>query len=1032
MLALAPEGKPRRGQAATSSDAPSPLAFAFEGHERHGRPLEGGATLPLSLAGNAVPTHRQLALTLANDSAEQAAPVRDDAPQLPAAAARKPSKGITATLDVRLDSLDLRALGLASKPLNVASSLRLNAQSDLAETHSLAGRLGDIELSARDTTFRPRGLTFACGMAPDTLYATAESGDLALRLTSHEGLDSLLARVASLGEEIGRQMNEYEIDELALKDRLPSLALSLSCGTANPVHNMLYALSGYRFDSLTLDMESGRANGLWAEGQVLELNTGAMLVDTVSLDMFQDLAGALNLNAHVANNTRNRQAVFSTDLNTTLTGKGIGTMLTFNDDKGRKGLELGLALDIADHSLRLRLRPLNPTVAYRSFALNEGNYISLDKEKRVRADVDLLSDDGTGLRIVSTENSEALNDLTLSLEHVDIGEITALLPYMPDVRGLFDGDVHVVQTGEQLSVSVEANIEGLVYEDTPMGDVGANLLYLPNADGTQFVDGAVTYDGEEVLLLNGTYDPSGEGTIKAEATMQRMPLALANGFIPDKMAGLDGYVEASLTVEGSLASPSINGTVSTDSMRIYSDMYSLNLRFPDDTLSIKDNYISLNRIEAYSTGSSPLVLDGDIDCRDLSNIGLNLSVQASNFELINAPKTRQAVAYGKVYVNMLTKVTGTLNDLSLKGALTLLGNTDVTYVLTDSPLSANDQLAELVEFADFTEPEDMDSLPSAKPQNIEMQMYVSIEQTAQVHCLLSADGGNYIELEGGGDFTLGYNGVDGLSLYGRYTVISGVMNYSIMVLSLKDCNIESGSYVEFMGNVLNPRLNLTATERVKSTVTEDNVPRTVAFDVGVTLSQTLENLGLEFNIDAPEDMTVSNQLATLTAEGRSKTAVTLLVTGMYIAEDGSTSGFNGSNALNAFLQSQISSISNKALSSVDINFDMENSTTATGGSQTDYNFSFAKHFWGNRISLIIGGKVSSGDDVDNNGQSIIDNVSIEYRLDRSATRYVRVYYDKSTESIMEGEITEMGAGIVLRRKSNRLGELFLFKKSSKL
>ena len=106
---------------------------------------------------------------------------------------------------------------------------------------------------------------------------------------------------------------------------------------------------------------------------------------------------------------------------------------------------------------------------------------------------------------------------------------------------------------------------------------------------------------------------------------------------------------------------------------------------------------------------------------------------------------------------------------------------------------------------------------------------------------------------------------------------------------------------------------------------------------------------------------------------------------------------------------------------------IENKTGAEGSSQTDYSFSFAKRFWGNRFSIIVGGKVSTGKDAVNNGQTIIDHISLEYRLDKNSTRYVRLYYDRNYESILEGELTEMGAGIVLRRKSEKIGDLFLFR-----
>ena len=264
-----------------------------------------------------------------------------------------------------------------------------------------------------------------------------------------------------------------------------------------------------------------------------------------------------------------------------------------------------------------------------------------------------------------------------------------------------------------------------------------------------------------------------------------------------------------------------------------------------------------------------------------------------------------------------------------------------------------------------------------------------------------------------------------------YTVLNGEMKYSLPVIPLKTFTIASGSYVDFNGPILNPTLNISASERMRATVTENDTPRTVSFEVGLSITRTLENMGLEFTIAAPEDMTVQNQLAAMSIEERGKVAVTMLATGMYLLGDNESGGFSTTNALNALLQSEITNIAGKALETIDLSLGVDQETTAEGTERTDYSFRFAKRFWGNRVSIIVGGKVSTGENVENTGQSLIDNVSLEYRLDKSATRYVTLFYDKSYESLLEGEITEMGAGLVLRRKMTRLGELFIFKNRKK-
>ena len=154
-------------------------------------------------------------------------------------------------------------------------------------------------------------------------------------------------------------------------------------------------------------------------------------------------------------------------------------------------------------------------------------------------------------------------------------------------------------------------------------------------------------------------------------------------------------------------------------------------------------------------------------------------------------------------------------------------------------------------------------------------------------------------------------------------------------------------------------------------------------------------------------------------------------TGLYIAESNAAGGLDANNALNSFLQSEINNIAGSALKTIDVNFGMEkNDPGESGSSRMDYNFQFAKRFWNNRFRVVIGGKISTGNNANQN-DSFIDNVSLEYRLDDSGTRYIKVFHDRKYANVLEGEIIETGAGIVLRKKVSRVGELFIFKRKKK-
>ncbi len=933
-----------------------------------------------------------------------------------------------ADFNVDLNHIDLYALHLAKKPLSASMVMRLDGASDFKQTHSMKARIEAIELTTADSIIHPLDLTLDANLTPELIDMKGLAGDLSLSVSSDQGLDSLLARINSFSSELQQQMDSLRIKQDVLRSLLPHLRMDLTCGQKNPIGNMLRHTAGYSFRDLSFHLLASPEEGLNGNGHMHSLNTGAILLDSIYWKVRQEESGVA-LDARVANGPKNSIVTFMSQVHAALTETGANANMAFYDAQGKKSVDFGLALDLLSDGFRAHFTPLNPIIAYRQFTLNEDNFVSLTHDGHLDALVDLLADDGTGLKLYTTPNEEAQQDVSLSVNHFNVGELTQVLPFMPDLSGFLHGDYHFMQADSTITVSTEMMVKDMAYNGVRLGNVGLNGIYFPNADGSHYVDGIVTLDEKEILLVNGRYhDEKGKGKMAGEASFQGMPFAILNAFMPDGPFALSGYAWGDFTVGGFTDNPVLNGELKTESLHIDADSYNVNLQIPDHTITVKDSRIDFNRIEAYAAGKTPLVLDGNIDFSDLDRVQLDVNVRADNYQLINAPKRQGSLAYGKVFVDLGGRLWGTLDDLRVRGKLDVLGSTDVSMVLTDTPLANDDQLADIITFEDFSDTTSVETV-EAKRQSIDMQMTINIAETAQIHCFLSDNGNDYIDLQGGGELTMTYDLQNDLQLWGRYTINKGTMRYSLMAIPLNDFQIAQGSYVEFQGNVMNPRLDINASERVRSTVTENSMPRNVAFDVGLAISRTLEDMGLEFTLEAPEDMSVQNQLTAMTQEERGRVAVTMLVTGMYVTDDSETNGgYNYANTLNAYLQSAINEIAGKALSTVDVNFGIQSGTSETGTSTTDYSFSFAKRFWGNRISVIVGGKVSAGHDAVNTGETIIDNVAIEYRLDKTGSRYVNLFYDRNYESLLEGQVTKMGGGIVLRKKADRLGELFIFRK----
>ena len=119
------------------------------------------------------------------------------------------------------------------------------------------------------------------------------------------------------------------------------------------------------------------------------------------------------------------------------------------------------------------------------------------------------------------------------------------------------------------------------------------------------------------------------------------------------------------------------------------------------------------------------------------------------------------------------------------------------------------------------------------------------------------------------------------------------------------------------------------------------------------------------------------------------------------------------------------------MKSVSVNVGINDAENAeTGSTYKNYSFSLKKRFLNDRLTVVIGGEVNSGDHPTTN-DSFINNVSLEWKISEDGNRYLRLFYDKNYESLLEGEIIETGIGYVYKKKLQNLRELFTFKKKGK-
>lgn len=936
---------------------------------------------------------------------------------------------ISNSTKLKIENLAFDKTGISDKNISGKIDLEFEARTDLDETHSLKLRGSDIALNTPIKKFTPADINIDIATAPDSSHISATNGDLSIYGTLASGYNQLLTQIAKIEDMfLEARYSEKSIYYAHDFERLlPAMNLNFECGKQNMLHNFM-AMNSIDLGDIELKCSIDSTEGIRARGAVYDLTTNEAKLDTIRFSAMQEgenIKYFAGVRSSAITPDKKKQS-FSAALFGNLLRDTLNTNFSFRGNDRSSDTRIGTSTLLMPEGLNIHILP-KAKVLGEVFEINGDNYISIGKNEVISADIHATDQYDAGLHLYATNDSTAKHDISLSLFNINLGKLTASLPFTPDITGTLNSDIRLRNESDGLVLNGDIYGDSIAYEGNYIGNESADFVYLPKQNDRHIASLLLCHNGNEYLDIEGDYD---NGNINGRAILTKLPLRVINSFIKESNLNIDGYIDGNVTLDGPLETANSNGYIQFDSVYVDAPMLGSQMRLVNDKVNIEESKIKFNDFKIYAKGNTPFKVNGDIDVSHFAQPTFDLRMQASNYELINAERQRNSLIYGKLFLDINSYITGAIQALKVYGNATVLGNTNVTYVMPESSIATNNELDGLVEFVNFQDStKTTHNEESPDLGNITMSMTLNIEEGAWINADFDSSRQSYINLQGGGQLNMSYTSEAGISLTGRYTLNNGEMKYNLPIIPLKTFSISQGSYVNWTGDLMNPTLNITALERIVAPVSIDggnNQP--VAFDVGLVLSNSLDNMGLSFTIKAPENAAIQDELNSLDAETLNKYAVTMLITGAYM---GSNGGLTVSNALTSFLDAKINDLAGDAMKSVSINVgitDVENKET--GGSYTNYSFSFAKRFWNDRLTIVVGGEVNSGDNPEEEN-SFINNVSLEWRLTADGNRYLRLFYDKNYESILEGEITETGVGYVYRRKLNNLSELLFIKPRNK-
>ncbi len=946
-------------------------------------------------------------------------------------------------LDGTAHDLDVHRLGFIDVPCAGSGQFTAKVDYDTKTQHSnVSADLSHLNWNYDGSPIVSETTQLSFLSDDRNIKAYLDNEDSHIDFVAPMSLDTFLKTIDKSLAELQRQYKARSLDVDALQAALPKFSLDLKLGP-NGIAPRFLAASGIDLREVRAEIRNDSL--LYANGYAHQIAFDDIAVDTINFYAAQDASHRLAFNVHMGNRPGTWDEFARVDLQGTAADSTLGFTVAQQNIKGETGYRLGMDATLAGQVVQAHFHE-SPVIGYRQWEVSANNHLNVNYATRM-LDADLkLSTEGSSLAIVTQPSDEPGKEwVDVAVENLKLEEWLGLVPTLDmPLGGTLGANMHLLYDSNNLGIDGTANmkIDGFTYSGFPQGDVGLNTeLALDVATKQTRINGVLNWDGSDVALAYGSYD-SDEPQNPLDITLKvsSFPLRKVSPYIPGHMIMLGGKMDGEIAVRGSLDNYDINGQVQGDSAIVALPLYGAQLRLDDKPIAVKAGKIAFDNFAMWGYNEHPVIMNGTVD---INTMAIDLALRGRNVQVVGQEQRFFSEIFGKGFVDVDASVKSSNDAMLVDADVTLLSGSNITYVLQDevndlSSLNTVDR-----NMVTFVNPNDSVGLgtlgktDAVSSSSTSIACDINVQQGAKLGVYLSTDGKDRCTIDGSGRlrYTLDFAGKDNMA--GTYTIEEGNVRYTPPVISQKEFNISSGSTITWTGDVLNPQLNITGTDRLKASVATDGTSHLVEFLVTAMITNTLSKMDLKFDLSTTSDMTVQNELQAMSDTQRSAAAINLL---LYNTYSGTNSAGNinvsGTSALYSFLQSQLNSWASSTLKGFDLSFgisEYESMTDGTSSTQTSYSYRMSKSLFNDRFKVVVGGEYSTDATSEASiADNLLSDISVEYYMNKSGSKYFRLFRHTGWESVLEGEVTELGGAFVMKRKVSDLRHLFRYKSKQRM
>jgi len=486
----------------------------------------------------------------------------------------------------------------------------------------------------------------------------------------------------------------------------------------------------------------------------------------------------------------------------------------------------------------------------------------------------------------------------------------------------------------------------------------------------------------------------------------------------------------------------------------------------NETLTLKPGGAYFKSFDIKDSQGNLATINGAVLLKSFAEPTFDLKITTNDFMVLNTTEINNKLYYGRIYLDSKISVKGTPQLPIITADLKIEKGSHFSFAVPESQVSTDRGEGIVVFIKDSTYFDQImlrqQGIAGAdKIKGVSLKAKVSVDRNTSFTLLVDPYSGDSLQVKGKADLVFSLDPSGDMGLSGSYVISDGSYKATLEGFVAKEFKIIKGSRIDWYGDVLDAKVNVTARydTRAKPTslmsIGSGLTPTEAAaysqplpFYIYLMMKGDLLQPQISFKLDMPESQkgagggAVYGKLNTINSDDAelNKQVFSLLVFNSFMASSNASTGSDASDfarsSVSRLMSDQLNKLSAQYIKGVEVDVDLvsyNQNDVATNQKQgnTQLQVGVKKTLFDDRLSVQVGGNVmlegqqnTTDPTATNSAQNITGDVVVEYKFTKSGRYKLKGFRLNQMDGVTNGIIVQTGVGVVYTRDYNRTRDLF--------